>query len=89
MAELKLSDGKILKYRQPNVLELFQMRDVCNLEEGDSGYKRLKNGLEFLRDFCDEKEFDKANAKVENLTILADWVISIWKGEVSEKEKKS
>lgn len=88
MNTLKLANGN-LKYREPNLIELFELRAACGWGSDDNGYSVLAKALDYCRKLCENEEhFQKAISDNRNQDALSSWCLKLLKAEVTEDEKK-
>ena len=94
MPELKCENGTVIKYRHPNVIELFDLQDKSGWgQEGKGGYYRLARILENTEPFIESIEGKQDWQACINDRGMADdlsnLALALMQDELDDEEKKS
>jgi hypothetical protein len=94
MPEIKCGNGVVIKYRLPNVIELFDLQDKCGWgKEGLSGYYRIARALENAEPFIESvsgkeswQDCLRDRSMADELSTLA---LNLLTDDLEDDEKKS
>lgn len=94
MPQIECENGAVIKFRHPNVIELFDLQDKCGWGQSDkSGFYRLARCLENAEPFIESVEGIESwqdclndRAMANDLSSLA---IRLLSDELEEDKKKS
>ena len=94
MAELKCSNGTVIEYRLPNVIELLELKHEAKWgQESESGHSMLanvlKNSEKFIVSIKGKKDFDECLNTRSMSEDLSTFALSLVKDDLEENEKKS
>jgi hypothetical protein len=94
MPELKCENGTVIRYRLPNVIELFDLQDKSGWgDKTKRGWYRLARILEntepFIESISGKKNWDACINDRGMADDLSDLALSLMQDELDDEEKKS
>jgi len=93
MPSIECKNGTVIKYRLPNVIELFDLQDACGWGSDKSGFYRLARALEhtapFIESIKGKESWEDCLADRSMADDLSSLALSLLSNEVDDIEKKS